>query len=266
MNKLDGKVAIITGAAGGIGSQTARTLADAGARVVLSDLPGVGVQALADSISKDGHEAVAYEGDVTDEAVAYNLMRVTRDAFGRLDVLDNNAGVTTLGSRDTVVTEMDVEIWDYVLAVNLRGPMLMCKHAIPLMLKNGGGSIINISSGMSLFGDDAYTAYSASKAALNALTRSIATAYGKCGIRCNAIAPGVILHGASVSGGLPKRKEVMESNAMTPRLGEPKDIAAMVAFLASEEAGFLTGQVISIDGGHSAHQPHVAQFRALANA
>ena len=257
---LDGKVALVTGAGGGIGSGTARMLAAEGARLMLTDA-STQVEAVAAEIVAAGGEAVAHVGDITDEAVVEGLMRLTRETFGRLDVLDNCAGATTFTDRDTRVTLMDASVWDQILGINVRAPMLTCKHGIPLMIEGGGGSIVNISSGLSLYGDDAHVAYSAGKAALNSLTRSVATAYGREGIRCNAILPGVIRHGNRVTERPTTTTEIMISNTLVGRLGTPEDIAALVVFLASDAAGYVTGQLIPVDGGHSAHQPHVAQFR-----
>jgi NAD(P)-dependent dehydrogenase (short-subunit alcohol dehydrogenase family) len=234
-----------------------------GARLVLTDV-STQVEAVAAELVAAGGEAVAHVGDITNEAVVEGLMRLTRETYGRLDILDNCAGATNVSDRDISVTSMDTSLWDEVMAINVRGPMLTCKHGIPLMREHGGGSIINISSGMSLLGDDAHVAYAAGKAALNALTRSVATAYGKDGIRCNAILPGVVRHGNRATERPTATTKIMIANTLVGRLGTPEDIGAMVVFLASDAAGYLTGQLIPIDGGHSAHQPHVVQFRDLA--
>jgi NAD(P)-dependent dehydrogenase (short-subunit alcohol dehydrogenase family) len=163
--------------------------------------------------------------------------------------------------RDGWIAELEAEIWDRTMAVNLRGPMLGCKYAIPAMLARGGGSIIQTSSASGLAGDLTRAAYSASKAGLDSLTRSVATQYGKQGIRCNSIAPGVIATPA-VAANVPKEAlDAYLGSTLTPRLGLPEDIAAAVVFLASDDSVFITGQVLSVDGGLLAHHPSVAALR-----
>jgi NAD(P)-dependent dehydrogenase (short-subunit alcohol dehydrogenase family) len=260
---LTDKVAIVTGAAGGIGSQTARTLAELGARVVASDLPGTGVGEVASALIDDGFDAAAVEADVTSEDDVRALIAATIEAYGRIDVVDNNAGATGFAEQDTVVTELDTKVWDEVLAINARGPMLMSKHSIPHMIEQGGGSIINISSGLALAGDVICAAYGPGKAALNALTRYVASVYGKQGVRCNAILPGVILTERARSVLPPPALELFLSHVCSPRLGEPTDIANAVAFLASDLAAWVNGQLWSVDGGLYAHQPHTPQFVEL---
>ena len=192
--KLTGKVAIVTGAASGIGRATALALAAEGAAVVLADLSGDGAERVAREITDAGGRALAQLTDVGDESSIAAMVEAAVKTFGGLDVLHNNAAATepTLLSGDLELTSMDVAIWDRTLAINLRGPMLGCKHAIPRMLERGGGVIVNTSSAAALAGDLVRSAYGASKAGLDALTRYVATQYGKRGIRCNSIAPGVI--------------------------------------------------------------------------
>jgi len=265
-NELEGKVAIITGAAGGIGSATSSVLAEAGARVVLADLPGTPVEEVAASLRSAGLEAISKECDVTDAADVQALIRAATDTFGGIDVLDNNAGATSFHGVDTTITDLDPEVWDRIIAINSRGPMLACKYAIPVMIEGGGGAIVNISSGKSLAGDLDDVAYAAGKSALNSLTRYVAATYGKQGIRCNAVAPGIILSPMARATLPAPILAVMEANTLTPRLGEPEDIARAVLFLASEASSYVTGQILSVDGGHSSHQPHLAQFRELLGA
>jgi len=263
MPALRDSTIVVTGAAGGIGTATAEVLASAGARLALIDLPGSDVMALADRLVSDGAEALAIEGDVSDEASIIGAVKLIRNAFGRLDGVDNNAGGTKLVSQDVDLVDLEVDVWDRMFAVNLRGPMLLCKHTIPLMLESGGGSIVNISSGMSFAGDTGKTAYGTSKAGLNALTKMIATQYGKRGIRCNAVAPGLIMTRVT-STRVGVGRDIMLANTLTPRLGDPLDIANAVAYLLSEDAAFVTGHVLAVDGGISAHQQHWAQFAAVA--
>jgi NAD(P)-dependent dehydrogenase (short-subunit alcohol dehydrogenase family) len=263
MIDLGDKVTVVTGAAGGIGSQTVRTLAELGARIVATDLPGTGLDDVVAGLTADGFDAIAVEADVTDEDSVRSLIAATVEAHGRVDVVDNNAGATGFAEQDTVVTDMDAAVWDEVFAINARGPMLMCKHTIPHMLEQGGGSIVNISSGLSLAGDVICAAYGPGKAALNALTRYVASVYGKRGVRCNAILPGIILTERAIQTLPPPAMEVFLDHACSPRLGDPTDIANAVAYLASDAAAFVNGQLLSVDGGLYAHQPHTPQFMAL---
>ena len=169
-DELTGTVAIVTGAAGGIGSATARTLVELGAEVVAADLPGTDFGPLRSRMSAPDRLATE-EVDISVEDSVVALLDSVRSAYGRLDVLDNNAGLTTKGAFDLDVVNMDVAMWDVMQAVNVRGTMLMCKHAVPLMIESRGGSIINISSDQGLCGDTMTVAYGTSKGAVNALTR-----------------------------------------------------------------------------------------------
>jgi NAD(P)-dependent dehydrogenase (short-subunit alcohol dehydrogenase family) len=248
MGDLDGSVAIVTGAAGRIGSETVRILACAGARVLAADIEGTPLDDVAASV--DG-EVRPHRVDISDEDAVKKMVATAVDAWGRIDVLDNNAAALAISGNDLMLTDMSVELWDRTMAVNLRGPMLCCKHTIPVMQAHGGGSIINISSGMSLAGDVHHVAYGASKGGVNSLTRYVATQYGKDGVRCNALALGIVT---------PDREPnpVMEpylKHQLVGRLGHPADVAEMVVFLASSKSSYLTGQVISLDGGFFAHVP-----------
>lgn len=251
MRKLDGKVAIVTGAASGIGLGTVKYLAEEGAAVVVADLNELGAQEVADSINENGGRAIAAKVDVADEESTKNMIETCVDAFGRLDILHNNAAYTGQEGQDGDKDLLNVNtgVWDKTMEINLRGPMLGCKYAIPEMLKNGGGSIINTSSGNAKIGDYERTAYSASKAGLLSLTRSVATQYGKQGIRCNSILPGLILTPASKYQFSDELLDVLEEGHLTPYVGEPEDIAALVSFLGSDDAKFITGQEINCDGG-----------------
>ena len=184
------------------------------------------------------------------------------EVFGGLDLLHNNAATSdpAVMSRDAAVADLTVEVWDRVLAVNLRGPMLGCKHAIPRLLERGGGAIVNTSSVSGLVGDLSRSAYGVSKAGLDSLTRYVATQYGKQGIRCNAIAPGVIETPALVANVPAEQIAAYERSHLTARLGQPEDVAAAVVFLASDAGAFVTGQTLRVDGGLLAHHPTFAEF------
>jgi NAD(P)-dependent dehydrogenase (short-subunit alcohol dehydrogenase family) len=263
MSILSGKVALVTGAAGGIGFETVRAMCEVGARVVMTDIRQEPLEEAAAILRGEGYEVAVKVTEITEEAAVIDLLRFTVDTFGGIDVLDNNAGATGNSTIDQDVADMTVELWDKMLAINARGPMLLCKHALPVMVSRGGGSVINISSGQSLSGDLTNIAYAAGKAALNSLTRHIATAYGHKGVRCNAIAPGLIVPPNS-AGRLPKAMhDIFVANCLVPRLGVPRDIANMAVFLASDLAAYITGQVISVDGGILAHLPTMVAMKEL---
>lgn len=264
--RLAGRVAIVTGAASGIGRATAIALADAGAAVLAADLNSAGAEAVAEAISAAGGQAKAQQVDVGDEASVAAMVDSAVGRFGGLDLLHNNAADSSpeLMSRDGAIAELEAEVWDRTMRINLRGPMLGCKFAIPRLIERGGGVIVNTSSASGLVGDDTRAAYSASKAGLQSLTQSVATQYGKAGIRCNAIAPGVIETPALAANVPEEIVAVYANNTLTPRLGRPEDIAAAVVFLASDDAAFITGQVLSVDGGLLAHHPAVSGIRGLA--
>ena len=253
--RVEGKVALVTGGAGGIGGATARALARQGASVAVLDVDGAGAERVAAEIRASGGRSLAVEADLADEAAVVGAVRTVVDHFGRLDVLHNNAALTDSDflNRDTPVTDLDIDVWNRTLDVNLTSQMLMCKHAIPEMVRQGGGSIINMSSGASLKGDRTRTAYGVSKAGVNTLTMYVATSHGKQNIRVNTIVPGLIITDAvrahlneDILAGLGRA-------ILTTHLGEPDDIANLVVFLASEESRYITGQMISVDGGMSAH-------------
>ncbi len=260
MGRLDGKIAIVTGAASGIGKATAQRVAAEGARIVVADLNADGAKQVAETISAAGGEATAVQADLADNDSVRAMVESAVTAYGGLDILHNNAAATHLAAtRDLPVSAADPAVWDEMMRVNLRGALVAIQAAVPHMIARGGGSVINTASGSGLTGDLRNPAYGASKAALISLTRYAATEFGKQGIRCNAISPGYI-----VIGGKPGRDALnatMLRHALTPRLGRPEDVAALVVFLASDESAFITGQNICVDGGSLAHQPFVADFR-----
>lgn len=261
---LEGKTAIITGAGGGIGRPTALALARAGARVVVSDIDSGSAQESAALIEAAGGRAIAVAADISQEIDWTVLIAETIKAFGGLDVLVNNAAATS--PKDSDLLSMDVDVWDYTFSINARGTMLGCKHALPQLLDRGKGSIVNIASGSALTGQLGIPAYSAAKAATISLTRSVATLHGKQGIRCNAIAPGLIMH-KRLAAYFPKEQiQIDAENLLTPESGAPEDVAHAVVFLASDQARFINGHVLPVDGGILAHTPFYAQVRALGQS
>ena len=195
MKLVDGKVAIVTGAGANIGEACAKMLAAHGASVVIADINLAGAQRVADEITKAGGTAIAQAVDLGDEASIVALVAAAIARFGRIDILHNNAANTGAAQmmKDAALTAMETEVWDAAFDINTRGTMLVTKHVAPHMMAGGGGSIINTSSGVSLLGDVLNPAYSASKAAVNALTRNTAAQFGRANIRCNAVLPGVVL-------------------------------------------------------------------------
>jgi NAD(P)-dependent dehydrogenase (short-subunit alcohol dehydrogenase family) len=260
IGSLRGRVAIVTGSASGIGAAVARKLAARGASVVVADISAEGSQDVADEIRAAGGRAVAVGVDVSQDEGAAAMVATAVDAFGRLDVLHNNAAATSADilGRDGAIVGTDPSVWDATMAVNLRGPMLGSKYAIPVMVERGGGVIINTVSPAAQAGDLRFSAYASSKAGLVALTQHIATQYGKAGIRCNAISPGMILTPNAIAALSPEIVETAKRHHLTPRVGYPDDIANAVAFLASDDASFITGHVLCVDGGVSCHQAHYA--------
>ncbi len=255
MGRVDGKVAIVTGGAGGIGSATARALAREGASVVVVDIDDDGAARVAAEIEDSGGTASSVRADLSEEADVVTAIAAAGDRYGRLDILHNNAALTDSDflSRDTRVTELSMDVFERTMAVNLRSQVLTCKHAIPLMVLTGGGSIVNMSSGASLKGDRTHTAYGVSKAGVNTLTMYAASGHGKQGIRVNTIVPGLIVTDAVRAHLTDEIVEALGRSTLTPFLGEPDDIAHLVVFLASDESRYITGQMIPIDGGMSAH-------------
>ena len=252
MIQFDQKVALITGAAQGIGYGIAEVFAESGASVVLFDMNGEGVHEAADRISKQGGKALAIAGDVAREEDVRAACEQAMKHFGSLDVVVNNAGIETGGTA----VNMASADWDRLIAVNLRGAFLFAKHSIPLM-RGKGGAIVNISSVHAFVSYPDDVAYDASKAGLIGLTRALALDHGKDGVRVNAICPGYTetpLHYKWLNA-LPNPEETMKQVVKVHpvgRIGTPRDIAQAALFLASDAASFITGTSLVVDGGMTA--------------
>jgi NAD(P)-dependent dehydrogenase (short-subunit alcohol dehydrogenase family) len=263
MPELANKVAIVTGAASGVGAATARVLAREGAAVVVADINGPGAQVVAKEIEAAGGRATGAVVDVAEEDQIAAMVATAVREYGGLDILHNNAALQTPDamSRDIMITDIDADVWDRVFRVNLRGYALGAKHAIPAMLARGGGVVINTTSGTGLQGELLRPAYGTSKAAIIGFTRNIAAEYGKQGIRGVAIALGLVRTPSLMANMPPPAQEMMLTHHLTRRLADPEDVAEVVSFLASDRASFITGCTIPVDGGFSAHTASYADER-----
>ncbi|MCV7425289.1 SDR family NAD(P)-dependent oxidoreductase [Mycobacterium montefiorense] len=254
--RLAGKVAIITGAGSGIGWAAASRFADEGARVVCADISGHEHE-ISDRL---GDVAVPVRVDVTDTDDVRRMVATAVDRFGRLDVLLNNAG---FGGPHAALADTDEALFDKILAINLKGVFLGMKYAIPAMLDNGGGAIVNTASASGLVGWKGLSCYAAAKAAVVQLTKSAALDYAKTNVRINAICPGMTYTG--LAGAKPDDEVPPGGYLPTPmgRWGEPAELAAAALFLASDEASFVTGAALAVDGGYSASGPMLGPARKV---
>jgi NAD(P)-dependent dehydrogenase (short-subunit alcohol dehydrogenase family) len=252
MRGLKGKVAIVAGAApGNIGGATAFRLAQEGMKVIAADLNEAAAQAIVDEIKSAGGYAVGRGFDITEEASYQELVDFTAKEFGGLDGLFNVAAdlsAATLG-RDSDVMSVPLEVWQHTIDVTLTGYMYGVRHALPFLIKRGGGAIVNTSSSSVWLGEAEHVAYQAAKSGLVGLTRHTATLGGKHGVRCNLVAPGVVLTGAALKATTEEFLKESRASVRSPRLGVPEDIAAMVAFLFSDDGAYINGQTILVDGG-----------------
>jgi NAD(P)-dependent dehydrogenase (short-subunit alcohol dehydrogenase family) len=252
-SRLTGRVAVVTGAAGGIGAATAKELAAEGARVVVADVQdGAGTVA---AITGAGGEAVAVGCDVADPASVEAMVAAAVEQYGALDVLVNNAGVS---GGSSLLHETDVEVWTRTLAVNLTGPFLVTRAAMPHLLASGAGRIVNIASTYGLIGAPLAGAYCASKGGVVNLTRQLAVDYSPLGIRVNAICPGYI--DTDMGGGraaLPPeqaaaahaRREAAAALQPIGRQAQAEEVARVAVFLVSDDSSFMTGSIVTVDGG-----------------
>lgn len=257
MGRLDGKAAIITGAASGIGEATARMFAREGAKVLLADVQDERGRAVAEEIARDGGEARYLHCDVAAGEDVQGMIRGALDAFGKLDILYNNAGLGRGGS----ITEISEDDWDLVQNVDLKSVFLGCKFAIPVMRQGGGGAIISTASIAGLRGGARLHPYNAAKAGVINLTRSVAVEAGQWGVRVNCVCPGIIrtpIWGQIMAQPVLAQEETwrqMARGVALGRVGTPEDIAKVVTFLASDDAAYITGEAIVIDGGLMAGTP-----------
>ena len=260
--RLEGKVAAVIGAGQtpgdtiGNGRATALLMAREGARVMLVDRRLDSAEETRELIAEEGGEAFAFEADITREEDCRALAAACRERFGRIDCLQNNVGI---GGGDAGPTRLEEKEWDRIFDVNLKGPFLTCKHVLPVMREQGGGSIVNISSVAAVCAVG-IVAYKTSKAGLNAFTHALASGNARHGIRANAIMPGLMdtpmaIEGISSARGVDPQELRRQRDALVPlggRMGTAWDVAHASLFLHSDEAGFITGALLPVDGGQSA--------------
>ncbi|MFJ5763017.1 SDR family NAD(P)-dependent oxidoreductase [Neobacillus sp. NPDC093182] len=245
--RLNGKIAIVTGGGSGIGRSTAIRFTSEGAKVTVADVDTLGGEETVSLIRESGADAVFVKTDVKDSNQIKTLINTTTTTFGGLHILVNNAGI---GHSEVRSVDLAEEEWDHVIDINLKGVFLGIKYAVPELIKSGGGAIINTSSLLGLKGKKYQAAYNASKAGVVLLTQNAALEYGKYNIRVNAIAPGVI--DTKIIDGWKQDERrwpfISKANALG-RIGTPDEVANAIFFLASDEASFITGTTLSVDGG-----------------
>lgn len=248
--RLEGKTAVVTGGASGIGEEIAKFFADEGAKVVVSDIADEKDQKTVDAIKEKGGEAVYFKADVSKADQVDAMISKCVDEYGKIDILVNNAGIVRQGKLE----EFSEEDWNAIIDVNLKGVFLGIKRVVPEMLKEGKGKIINITSIAGLVGFDQTGAYCASKGGVTALTREAAVEYAPKKINVNCIAPGIIK--TSMTDDMledPETRKNLEQTTLYPRFGKPADIASAAVYLASDESDFVNGETLVVDGGWIAH-------------
>jgi len=252
MGRLDGKVALITGGASGMGMVASRLFASEGAKVLLTDLADEAGEAVAREIEGTGGEAAYVHADVSSEDDAKHMVDAAVERFGDLHVLYNNAGVMLPDDGSVHLT--DASIWDTTLAINVKGVAFGCKYGVPALIESGGGSIINVASFVAWLGAaTSQTAYTASKGAVLAMTREIAVEYARKGVRCNALCPGPIetpLLMELLSDEARRRRRLV--HIPMGRLGQAEELAKAALFLASDDSSYMTGASLIVDGGITA--------------
>ena len=256
MIELNGKVAIVTGGASGIGAAAVRLMAGLGAHVVIADVDEERAAVLVkESVGLRG-DVAACRTDILVEGDIQAMIEFAVDRYGGLDILHNNAGIPRTIAPDAEVVNLTVEMWNKTISGHVTSAMLGCKYAVPQMIKRGGGAIVNTSSSSAFWATVDLAAYSVAKAGLHALTREVAATYGRDNIRCNAVVPGAVMteRGRKT---LPKDIfQLFATETPLPRLAQPEDIANVAVFLASDAAGMITGQAISVDGGMMIKLPY----------
>lgn len=259
MQRFKEKVVIVTGAASGIGEATTRRITSEGGAVVMADFARERNEALAQKLKAGKADVFPVYFSAEEVESCRQLVETALERYGRIDVLVNNVGGTDL-QRDKAIEQVDLAFFDQAFHINVRSAVCLSQLVIPAMQRQKGGCIVNMASIGGVTGDFRGTFYGAAKAALINLTRYTATQTGKYNIRCNAVAPGLVLTPAALKNLPEETRRIFERHNALPYLGEPQDIASVVAFLASEDARYLTGQTLIVDGGLTIHNPTVADF------
>jgi NAD(P)-dependent dehydrogenase (short-subunit alcohol dehydrogenase family) len=253
---FEGRVAVVTGGAAGIGRSIVKKLAAAGASVVIADVDERGAADLVDELSANGGIGSFARTDILVESDIAAMIAHATENYGRLDLLFNNAGVPRTIAPDSEITEMTADKWRLTLDAHLTSAMLGCRYAIPEMIRAGGGAIVNTSSASALAATLDLSAYSAAKAGLHALTREVAVTYGRDNIRCNAVVPGAVMTDRGRATLPDDIIRLFAEETPLPRLASPDNIADVAIFLASDAAAMVTGQALLADGGMMAKLPY----------
>ena len=253
-NRLEGRVAIVTCGGHGIGKAYARRLAEEGAKLVIAELDGAAGERVAAELARSGAEVLAVRTDVSEQASAQEMARRTIERFGRIDVLVNNAAIfATVPMSRAPFDQIDPAEWDRMMAVNLRGTWLACRAVVPQMRQQRYGKIINISSGTALKGTGSRIHYVTSKAGILGFTRTLAMELGKDNICVNCIAPGSTLSEENPDESILKYRQGAAATRALQRMQKPEDLVGAVAFFASADSDFITGQTLVVDGGAHMH-------------
>lgn len=264
MKRHEGKVALITGSTTGLGRGIALRLASEGARIVVNGRNAERGAQVVEEIRQLGSDAIFLKADIGDEGEIRGLIQGAVDHFGKVDTLVNNAAAIDAIQMDKPCADLPSETFDRIVKVQIYGTFWACKYVLPAMIANGGGNIVNISSNGGWSGVADIFGYCSSKSALAGITQSIALDYGLKGVRCNCVLPGYVRDGAVGSAMFddPVTGPIFASLVSTGKIGSPADIGAMVAFLTSDDAQYITGQLMHVDGGASARLPAPSGFSA----
>ena len=258
-----GKTVIVTGSASGIGKATAELFAQQGAQVCIADINEQNGKKVASSINSTGGNAIFVQTDIREPKQIENMVANVAKELGPVDVLCNNAADLSLLAKDDHLLNTDYDVWEQTFRADTISAAVAAKCVIPSMLERGAGAIVNVSSVDGIEGDDTRFGYAMAKSAMNMLTKMIATRYGKEGVRCNSVAPGLVLTPAATQL-TPEMIKVFDDHTLSPKYGaDPEDIASVIAFLSSEGACFINGQTIPVDGGLLSHVPYIADMRKL---